>query len=525
MFASKRSFFKTFLLFSFFLTINYSVLHAQNLNDYFDRADQLLEKYVEDGLVDYDRWSKEDAELKDLLRSVEQMPLEGLSEDELKAFWINTYNLLVIRSVVSAYPVQSPKGIKRFFDKKKHLVAGQKYSLNQIEKEKLLAVFPDGRLHFVLVCAAQGCPPIVAKAYRAESLEKDLEAAAKRVINDPTFVKIDLEKKQLRISKIFQWYESDFKEKHLSVFEFIKYYRTETLIEKYPIRFLDYDWTLNDKKIASGVLSIVRYRASTLIPVGSSEAKLFQSIYTQKQYDGFEKLNSRSSYYSAFAQYLYGLNNNVNIGGDLVFRSSVVNDLHRNSPFKTLQFKNFSKVTSFPCDDSDQNGNCNDLNLPDSLRNSNGDLLTTSGSIGLSHIGPKIKFNPIKKWSNISIQQTFFIPLQKKVDGQWISFTQFFYDQAIGRRSQIFVEASLWAPVSPQVQLNPFFKVFYSYFPTQRLTLYAMASVPAEYGLGSKFLLTENFELEALYSYYLPIKSVVGDTRPRTFNLGMRMLF
>ncbi len=525
MFLSKSILSKTLFFLSFFLAINSSVLLAQNLNDYFDRTDQLLRDYVKDGLVDYDQWTKQDEELNNLLRSVEEIELKGLSEDEVKAFWINTYNLLVIQSVIAAYPTQSPKAVKRFFDKKKHTVAGQKFSLNQIEKEQLLAVFPDGRLHFVLVCAAQDCPPIIDKAYRAESLEEDLEAAAKRVINDPKFVKIDAEKKQLRLSKIFKWYESDFKEKHLSVFDFIKHYRIDDLDDQYPIRFLEYDWTLNDKKIAEGVLSIVRYRASSLIPVGSSEAKLFNSVYTQKQYDGFEQLNSRSTYYSAFAQYLYGLNNNVNVGGDLVFRSSLVNDLHTKSPFKVLQFKNFSDVSSFPCDHDSQNGNCNDLNLTDSLRNSNGDLLTTSGNIGLSHIGPKIKFNPIKKWSNISIQQTFFIPVQKKVDGQWISFTQFFYDHAIGRRSQIFVEASIWAPVSPQVQINPFFKVFYSYFPTQRLTVYAMASVPAEYGLGSKYLLTESFEIEALYTYYLPIKSVVGDTRPHTFNLGIRMLF
>lgn len=500
-------------------------MHAQPLNSYFDRTDQFLAKYVENGVVDYHQLNKEEEVLNELISSISEIELDRLNKNEAKAFWINTYNLLVIQSVVAAYPVQSPKAIMRFFDKRKHIVASKKLSLNQIEKEQLLKVYPDGRLHFVLVCAAQGCPPLLAKAYRAETLEEELEAAAKRVINDSRFVQVDKEKKQLRVSKLFKWYEADFKARHLNVFEFIKQYRVDKLNESYPIRFLEYDWTLNDKKIAEGNFSIVRYRASSLIPVGSSEAKLFNAIYTQKQYDGFKKLNSRSTYFSAFAQYLYGLNNHVNIGGDLVFRSSVVNDLHSSSPFKVLQFQNFSEVSSFPCDDGSQNGNCNDFSPTDSLRNLGGDILTTSGNIGLSHIGPKIKFNPIKKWLNISLQQTFFIPIQKKVDGQWISFTQIFYDRPFGRRSQLFVEASLWAPVSPQVQLNPIFKFFYSYFPTQRLTFYAMVSVPAEYGLGSKYLLTDNFEIEVLYSYYLPLEFAVGETRPRTFNLGMRKLF
>lgn len=73
----------------------------------------------------------------------------------------------------------------------------------------LFAVFPEeARFHFVLVCAAIGCSPIVTKAYRPETLEKQLQEQTVKAMNSPDFVKV--EKDKVLLSELMKWYEKDF---------------------------------------------------------------------------------------------------------------------------------------------------------------------------------------------------------------------------------------------------------------------------------------------------------------------------
>ena len=58
-----------------------------------------------------------------------QIPAQTQS---LIAFWINTYNFLVISEIVNNYPLKSNKAIR--FKSKKHLIAGNHYSLEEIYK-------------------------------------------------------------------------------------------------------------------------------------------------------------------------------------------------------------------------------------------------------------------------------------------------------------------------------------------------------------------------------------------------------
>ena len=258
------------------------------------------------------------------------------------------------------------------------------------------------------------------------------------------------------------------------------------------------------------------------------ELKVFNSMYTEKRYDGFDSFNSRSTYFSSYIQFLYGANNNLNLGADLVIKSNVVNDFANAIPLEVLNFSNQNIYQTIDCNDTGINispfSKCkeNGMHRFDTLRMADGQVLQTQHSAGLAHIGPKIKFNPIKKWNNLSLQQTLYIPIQKNVDGQLISFTQLFYDKPIKDHSQFFVEASLWTPVSPDFRIDPFLKLFYSYFPTNKWTIYAMTSVPLEIGAGTKYFITPNLELEFLYTYYLPIDYFLEGKRPMTFNIGFR---
>ncbi len=492
---------------------------------FFEDADIFFKKYVRNGLVDYSAIQAQPESLEQLARSISDYELNERSANYKKAFWINTYNILTIHKIIQYYPTTSPLQIKNFFEGPDRRANGKDYSLNQIEQLHLLEVEENPDLHFVLVCAAIDCPKLLRGAYFPETVDEQITAQVKAVLNDPKFVKIERSETLILLSEIFRWYHEDFNKGDSSIRKYINNYRRVPLPKDYKIKFYDYDWSLNDVKNTR----IIPFRASALLAPGVTEVKIFNSLYTQTTNDGFDHPNSRGSFFSSFTQVLYGWKNNLNIGFDFVYKSNVTNDFAGASPFKTLQFQKSWTYQTFDC--NSQGVNISDLSgcrldaVPDrrdTLHHADGGSMQTHQDIGLSHFGPKIKFSPIKKWSNLSLQQTLYIPIQKAVDGSTVSFTQLFYDKPIGTKSQLFVEGSLWMIVQPDFRPFPFIKAFYSYFPTKKWTVYGMAANLVEYGAGMKYFILPQLEIELLYTYYLPWEAVMQDRRAMTFNFGIR---
>lgn len=166
-----------------------------------------------------------------------------------KAFWINAYNLVVIHSVVTHYPIKSPLEVPGFFDRAKHRVAGDSLTLNEIENLKLRKAYGDARIHFALVCAAQGCPELINQAYVAEKLEDQLEKQTRAALNQAKHVRVNPDAKKVLISEIFKWYEIDFTSNGKTVLDYINQYRLEKIPADFSISYIPYDWTLNDSSI------------------------------------------------------------------------------------------------------------------------------------------------------------------------------------------------------------------------------------------------------------------------------------
>ena len=508
----------------FLLFANFVVPQTMGQVSFFEKVDQFLKENVHLAKVDYKSIKKDPELLLELVKTIEAFPVSTYDKNTQKAFWINAYNLLTIHSILEQYPITSPLDIPGLFTQNLISIEGEELSLDEIEKIKLLKQFEDARIHFVVVCGAVSCSPLANFAYQPDQIEKQLDNQTKIALDDPDFLKINLDKREIKASEIFRWYSADFKP-YGDVQAFINQYRTDLLPNDFSLKYYAFNWTLNDIDLKN---QPQRYRASALIQKNKIELKVFNSMYTERKFDGFEKLNSRSTYFSSFFQFLYGLNSNFNIGGDIVIKSNVVNDLRNSFPLEALNFRNHNTFQSIECADPSHNLSplsiCKDngMHLFDTLRMADGQVLETRSSAGLAHIGPKVKFNPIKKWTGFSLQQTLYIPVQQNVDGQFISFTQFFYDKPIKDHSQLFIEASLWTPVSPNFRVNPFFKVFYSYFPTNKWTVYAMTTIPFEVGAGTKYFITPKLEIEFLYTYYLPIDYFLDGRRPMTFNIGFR---
>ncbi|HZJ35558.1 MAG TPA: DUF547 domain-containing protein [Gillisia sp.] len=159
--------------------------------------------------------------------------------DQYKAFWINSYNLAVISGIVKNYPVNSPMDIDGFFDKISYEIGGKKVTLNSIENDLLRAEFPEPRFHFVLVCAAKSCPPIISEAYRPETLEKQLQRQTEKAMNNPQFVQV--QKDKLLFSEIMKWYEQGFTKNGQILIGFANKYRKIPIPNNFETGFYKYN--------------------------------------------------------------------------------------------------------------------------------------------------------------------------------------------------------------------------------------------------------------------------------------------
>jgi len=218
------------LLFSFFS------IQAQDFNSF-------LSKNVKEGMVNYSAIKKNSADLNALLKEIANAPAN--KGDDEKAFLINTYNLFVIKGIVDHYPVEGPLKIDGFFDKQTFNLRGKQVTLNQLEKEVLMKQFPDARLHFVLVCAAKGCPKLASFAYTGSELESQLEKQIRAVINDSEFIRLSGPTAQ--VSQIFDWYVADFGGKD-QVIPFIQKHLLKKVKLNPKYSFYEYDWRLNELK-------------------------------------------------------------------------------------------------------------------------------------------------------------------------------------------------------------------------------------------------------------------------------------
>jgi hypothetical protein len=216
-----------------------------SLDDFFTAANTFLSAYVADGKVDYAGIKSEQSSIQKLTDAIASADLSAAGQNTKIAFYLNAYNLLVIKSVVDKLPINSPLDVPGFFDTKKHNVAGEYLTLNDIENKKLR---PDPRVHFALVCAARGCPKIINEAYMPSTVQDQLTRQTKKAMNDASFIKVDNTAKTVKISKIFDWYKDDFlKQPGTTALTFINQYRDVKIPADYSLGYYEYDWSLNKK--------------------------------------------------------------------------------------------------------------------------------------------------------------------------------------------------------------------------------------------------------------------------------------
>ena len=68
---------------------------------------------------------------------------------------------------------------------------GQSLTLNNLEHDIIRKDYPDPRIHFALVCAALGCPPLRDEPYLADRLNEQLDAQARECLDRPVKTRVD----------------------------------------------------------------------------------------------------------------------------------------------------------------------------------------------------------------------------------------------------------------------------------------------------------------------------------------------
>lgn len=220
---------------------------GQGTSDFFSKAEGFFKTYVNQGRIAYKDIKANSASLDELLEIAKNISVSKSDEKTYQAFWINGYNLSVIKGIVDNYPIKSPLDKAGFFDKTTYDIGGKNITLNDIENKVLRANFPkEARFHFVLVCAGLGCPPIINSAYTPGKLETQLQRQTELSLNDPAFIRV--KGKKVQLSQIFEWYNGDFTQDGKSLVDFVNIYRNEKIDSGSKVGYYPYDWKLNETK-------------------------------------------------------------------------------------------------------------------------------------------------------------------------------------------------------------------------------------------------------------------------------------
>ena len=210
----------------------------------------LLTRYVDaQGRVAYrDLQAKDRVTFDAYLTTLAHTQPDGMTEVEEKAFWINAYNAAIVSGILHGYTTESLLGRKQLLSWFTVRIAGKDRTPDEIEHQILRKKFADPRVHFTIVCASSSCPQLRREAYVAERLDVQLDEATQAFLRDP--VRNHLNGQPLALSKIFEWFATDFVNSAGSVVAFVRRFVPEEQRARLPLTdsdlyYLDYDWTLN----------------------------------------------------------------------------------------------------------------------------------------------------------------------------------------------------------------------------------------------------------------------------------------
>ncbi|MED5377903.1 MAG: DUF547 domain-containing protein [Acidobacteriota bacterium] len=234
----------------------------------------ILSQFVVDDRVDYRRLADNRDSLDTVveeLSAVSRLTFNAWSREKRLAYWINVYNLFTLRTIVDHYPIQgswfslyprnSIQQIDGAWDTITWKAGGQTVTLDEIEHDILRPTFNEPLLHFAINCAAVSCPPLRNEPYRADTLKTQLADSTRKTLAKTNWLR--LHDDTLYLTAILDWFGEDFvshfgqtvganrAERDRAFLGLVATYGPREIASLAhtgtpKIRFLKYDWTLND---------------------------------------------------------------------------------------------------------------------------------------------------------------------------------------------------------------------------------------------------------------------------------------
>lgn len=254
---------------TFFVLVH--TLDAQTVDH--SAFDRLLRAHARNGLVDYDAF-KSDPAFAGYLKLLASTTPAALPRSEQLALWINAYNAYTIQLINAKGERESIRNVNKSFGLLRlkgpwseafAVVGGTTYTLDDIEQRTIRPTFRDPRIHFALVCAAIGCPPLRSEAYTGARVDAQLnDQAVLFLTKTPAKNRVDVANRTVYRSPVFSFldYMNDFGGSEAAVGRFIaRYYPAgpeRTLLEsgKYRVVKTEYDWSLNSVQNARRVTTL-----------------------------------------------------------------------------------------------------------------------------------------------------------------------------------------------------------------------------------------------------------------------------
>lgn len=232
---------------------------------------RVLASHVHEDRVDYLELSRARGDLDMYLTSLtsqDALDFAQWSKPEQFAFWINAYNAFTLQAVLLNYPLDPLESLRDVGSKESgavwkrknlrlgHLLAGHpaaEISLDELLNLVLREKFKDARVHAALNNSCLGAPALRATAFSAAGLDRELDAAARAWMADPSRTKFEAATRSVAASVAFDNFQSDFVRESGSAQAWIARYAplSERAWIEAPGKPLErknlaFDWKLND---------------------------------------------------------------------------------------------------------------------------------------------------------------------------------------------------------------------------------------------------------------------------------------
>lgn len=220
---------------------------------------RVLSRHVTNGLVNYSALQADRTDLNtylDQLAAVTEPDFQAWSRADQLAFLLNLYNAQTLGLILDHYPLKSIREIgvlpRAPWKKKIVRLHGGITTLHALENDVIRRHHPEKpEIHFALVCAALGCPPLRSEPYTGARLDAQLRDQGEKFLGTPDKNRVETGTKTLHLSRIFDWYEGDFKKQAGSVQKFVEPFLAPEAAAAlrtgaFKIQHTRYDWSLNE---------------------------------------------------------------------------------------------------------------------------------------------------------------------------------------------------------------------------------------------------------------------------------------